>query len=169
MASSQALTHGATLAGRHAPAKCAHAHARTHSAALPPRVLAWTPLSRPHRDLPQPSTPCGPAARCSVGRRAVASPTLGENPTGKSPCPPGSYDSAFVGCPAALLLLPHPPRSGAALPEERRQRRLTGPPAGPPHPGGGRLYCGEKAAFPPLPPWVSHHVDSQGGLRSTSP
>lgn len=46
---------------------------------------------------------------------------------GKSPRPPGSYNSAFVGCPAALLLLPHPPRSGAALPEERRQRRLTGP------------------------------------------
>lgn len=59
------------------------------------------------------------------GQTGGGQPHIRREPNGQQP--PGSYDSAFVGCPAALLLLPHPPRSGAALPEERRQRRLTGP------------------------------------------
>lgn len=59
-----------------------------------------------------------------------------------------------------------PPRSGAALLEERRQRRLTGPRLVHPTLGADRRPVERGlCSFPS----VSHHVDSQGGLMSTSP
>lgn len=145
---------------------------RTRSAALPPRITAWTPLSGSHPDLRPPSTsphprPCRRTFRAQTPRWATGGqPCIRRKPNGQEPRPPGSYDGAFVGCSAASRPLPHPPRSGAALLEERRQRRLTGPPLVHPTLGAARRTVERGlCSFPS----VSHHVDSQGGLMSTSP
>lgn len=176
MASSHTRTRSATLAGRRARSR--HVRTRTRSAALPPRVTAWTPLSGSHPDLRPPSTsphprPCrrtfgAQTPRWATGGAHGGQPRIRREPNGQEPPPPGLLRWRFCGVLRCLASpsSPRPPRSGAALLEERRQRRLTGPRLVHPTLGADRRPVERGlCSFPS----VSHHVDSQGGLMSTSP
>lgn len=105
VASSHTRTRSATLAGRRARSR--HVRTRTRSAALPPCVTAWTPLSGSHPDLCPPSTsphprPCRRTFRAQTPRWATGGahggqPRIRREPNGQEPLPPGLLRRRFCG------------------------------------------------------------------------
>lgn len=138
-----------------------HTHAR-----LQPLLAACTPLPGTHREPPPSSSPLQARVlgRPRWGLTAGATAPLRRELKGREPPTAwGAYKSSCRRCPEPCFSLPHQPTSAAALSKAgRRQRRTPGP--WPMHPilQGGPIPW-------PCPLGVSHHEDSQGGLRSTPP